>query len=58
MFLGCCSDEEKDEAGQRDKRFNLQCPGRPISIETPTTERWVRAESSDTLRRLMSGSEL
>lgn len=58
MFLGCCSDEEKDEAGQRDKRFNLQCPGRPSSIETPTTERWVRAESSDTLRRLMSGSEL
>ncbi|KAI7809831.1 putative centrosome and spindle pole-associated protein 1, partial [Triplophysa rosa] len=54
---GCCSDEEKDEAGQCDKRFDLQCPGRPSSIDT-LTERWVRAESSDTLRRLMSGSEL
>lgn len=57
MFLGYCSDEEKDEAGQSDKRFDLQCPGRPPSIDTPT-EHWIRAEFSDTLRRLMSGSEL
>ncbi|XP_065122780.1 centrosome and spindle pole associated protein 1 isoform X1 [Paramisgurnus dabryanus] len=55
ITAGFGSDEDKDEVGQRDERFNLRCPGRPGSIDT---EPWVRAESSDTLRRLMSGSEL
>ncbi|XP_067308605.1 centrosome and spindle pole associated protein 1 isoform X2 [Pseudorasbora parva] len=50
--------DDEDEAGHRDERFTLPSPGRPSSIDTATTEPWVRAESSDTLRRLMSGSEL
>lgn len=57
MCLGGCSDDE-DEAGRRDERFTLTSPGWPSSIYTATTEPWIRAESSDTLRRLMSGSEL
>ncbi|XDV27834.1 hypothetical protein PO909_031310 [Leuciscus waleckii] len=57
---GGCSDDDddEDEAGRRDERFTLTSPGWPSSIDTATTEPWIRAESSDTLRRLMSGSEL
>ncbi|XP_043076914.1 centrosome and spindle pole-associated protein 1 isoform X2 [Puntigrus tetrazona] len=58
---GGCSDDDDDdddEASRGDEHFALQSPGRPSSIDTATTEPWVRAESSDTLRRLMSGSEL
>ncbi|XP_051552780.1 centrosome and spindle pole-associated protein 1 isoform X2 [Myxocyprinus asiaticus] len=51
---GCFDDED----GHGDEHFNLQSPARPSSIDTATTEPWIRAESSDTLRRLMSGSEL
>ncbi|KAI2667804.1 Centrosome and spindle pole-associated protein 1 [Labeo rohita] len=54
---GGCSDDD-DEACHGDEHFTLQSPGRPSSIDTATTEPWIRAESSDTLRRLMSGSEL
>ncbi|XP_048019368.1 centrosome and spindle pole-associated protein 1 isoform X5 [Megalobrama amblycephala] len=53
---GGCSDDE-DEDGRRDERFTLPSPGRPSSIDTAATEPWIRAESSDTLIRLMSGSE-
>ncbi|XP_073704413.1 centrosome and spindle pole-associated protein 1 isoform X3 [Garra rufa] len=55
---GGCSDDDDDEASRGDEHFTLQSPGRPSSIDTATTEPWIRAESSDTLRRLMSGSEL
>ncbi|XP_039510474.1 centrosome and spindle pole-associated protein 1 isoform X2 [Pimephales promelas] len=57
---GGCSDDEddEDEAGRRDERFTLTSPGWPSYIDPATTEPWIRAESSDTLRRLMSGSEL
>ncbi|XP_016385317.1 centrosome and spindle pole-associated protein 1-like [Sinocyclocheilus rhinocerous] len=54
---GVCSDDD-DEASRGDEHFTLQSPGRPSSIDTATTEPWIRAETSDTLRRLMSGSEL
>ncbi|XP_058650413.1 centrosome and spindle pole-associated protein 1 isoform X1 [Onychostoma macrolepis] len=54
---GDCSDDN-DEASRGDEHFSLQSPGRPSSIDTATTEPWIRAESSDTLRRLMSASEL
>ncbi len=57
MCLGGCSDDD-DEASRGDEHFALQSPGRPSSIDTATTEPWIRAESSDTLRRLMSASEL
>ncbi|XP_052403540.1 centrosome and spindle pole-associated protein 1 isoform X4 [Carassius gibelio] len=53
---GCLDDDE--EANRGDGHFTLQSPGRPSSIDTATTEPWIRAESSDTLRRLMSASEL
>uniref|UniRef100_A0A9J7ZFJ9 Centrosome and spindle pole associated protein 1b n=1 Tax=Cyprinus carpio carpio TaxID=630221 RepID=A0A9J7ZFJ9_CYPCA len=54
---GGCSDDD-DEANRGDEHFTLQSPGRPSSFDTATTEPWIRAESSDTLRRLMSASEL
>lgn len=60
MCLGGCSDddaEDEDEDGRRDERFTLPSPGRPSSIDIAATDPWIRAESSDTLRRLMSGSE-
>lgn len=56
MCLGGCSDDEEED-GRRDERFTLPSPGRPSSIDTAATEPWIRAESSDTLMRLMSGSE-
>lgn len=55
---GCSDEDDEAEVVGRGGRFILPSPGRPSSIDTATTERWVRAESSDTLRRLMSGSEL
>ncbi|XP_056335484.1 centrosome and spindle pole-associated protein 1 isoform X3 [Danio aesculapii] len=55
---GCSDEDDETEAVGRGGRFILPSPGRPSSIDTATTEPWVRAESSDTLRRLMSGSEL
>lgn len=57
MCLGDCSDDD-DEASRGDEHFALQSPGRPSSIDIATTEPWIRAESSDTLRRLMSASKL
>ncbi|XP_016303835.1 centrosome and spindle pole-associated protein 1 isoform X2 [Sinocyclocheilus anshuiensis] len=50
--------DDDDEANGGEEHFTLQSPGRPSSIDTATTEPWIRAESSDTLRRLMSASEL
>lgn len=57
MCLGGCSDDD-DEASCGDEHFTLQSPGRPSSIDTTTAESWTQAETSDTLRRLMSGSKL
>ncbi len=57
MCLGGCSDDD-DEASRGDEHFALRSPGRLSSVDTATTEPWIRADSSDTLRRLMSASEL